>query len=397
MTRATPRNTNKAIRRPTCPACKTRFRTTSAVKIYCNQACQKEATKLKRRVCYTYRATNSGFLYWIAGECERAGTLLILTGHTVESLVELHAVYKLALKANQYGDIKNTQPEFFEISHICAVKAKHAMGLLHPANLVVAPQLLNRSHGTKHYGHGLSIPRTDLHPRFSVDKGTDRKVIIERAIKFLGNDVVCEAVRIGKIQATQRHKTLSWLHDNLDPSNPEHSAHLDKIDTMSGKLLNALKAEIQGKQPSGYKAKTQNMTALRVLMLELERHTAYRPDLATITRLITARIPEHLIKFASRPLASAEEIQALFDVLHGMAVEDVQEAFYVIDNGERIAPYAPIRFTKPVAPVMPVAPVRVLKTFTSFADELDGYVPDVLTPMFQAHKATYEVEALPWD
>lgn len=391
MTKAVPSKTKKQ-RQPTCPHCKKRFRTTSAIKAYCNTACRQEATKLKRRVSYTYRATNSGFLYWIAGECERAGTLQILTGHTVESLVELHTVYKLSLKANRYGDITISQPGFFEVSHICAVKAKHAIGLLHPANLVVAPQALNRAHGTKHYGHGLSISRVDLHPRFSVEKGSSRKATIERAIKFLGESVVSEAVRVGKIQATQRHKTLSWLHDNLDPSKPDHRAHLETIDTMSGKLLNALKAEIQGKQPTGYKVKSQNMSPLRVLLLELERHTAYRPDLAVIARLITKRVPEHLITFASRPLVSEDELQALFDVLHGRSVEDVQEALYIIDNGERIPPYAPIRFTVPTAPV----PARVLKTFTSFADELDGYVQDVAPALQQGHTATYEVDPLPW-
>ncbi|MBI6799330.1 hypothetical protein [Pseudomonas syringae] len=389
MTKAAPSKTKKQ-RHPTCPHCKKRFRTTSAIKAYCNTACQKEATKLKRRVSYTHRATNSGFFYWIAAECERAGTLQILACHTVESLVDLHTVYKLSLKANKYGDIKISEPGFFEVSHICAVKAKHTIGLLHPANLVVAPQALNRAHGTKHYGHGLSISRADLHPRFSVDKGSNRKTTIERAIKFLGETLVSEAVRIGKIQATQRHKTLSWLHDNLDTSNPVHRAHLETIDTMSGKLLNALKAEVQGKQPTGYKVKSQNLSPLRVLMLELERHTAYRPDLAVIARLITKRVPEHLITFASRPLVSEGELQTLFDVLHGRSVEDVQEAFYIIDNGERIPPYAPIRFNVP-------APVRVLKTFTSFSDELDGYVPDVAPALLQGHTGMYEVEPLPWD
>lgn len=390
MKSVTPRKTNKAIRRPRCKHCNTQFRTTSTIKAYCNPACRQEATKLKRRVSYTYRATNSGFFYWIAAECERAGTLQILTGHTVKSLVELHAVYKLSLKANKYGDIKSPHPDVFEVSHICAVKAKHTMGLLHPANLVVAPQALNRAHGTKHYGHGLSIPRADLHPRFSVEKGSSRKATIERAIKFLGETLVSEAVRIGKIQATQRHKTLSWLHDNLDASNPDHRVHLETIDTMSGKLLNALKAEVQGKQPTGYKVKSQNMSPLRVLMLELERHTAYRPDLAVIARLITKLVPEHLITFASRPLVSEGELQTLFDVLHGRSVEDVQEAFYIIDHGERIPPYAPIRFTVP-------APVRVLKTFTSFADEVDRYVPDVAPALLQGHRVSCEVDPLPWD
>jgi hypothetical protein len=51
----------------------------------------------------------------------------------------------------------------------------------------------------------------------------------------------------------------------------------------------------------------------------------------------------------------------------------------------------------PDASVIPAAPVRVLQTFMSFADEVDGYMPDTLPSVFQAHTTTYEVEALPWD
>jgi hypothetical protein len=50
-----------------------------------------------------------------------------------------------------------------------------------------------------------------------------------------------------------------------------------------------------------------------------------------------------------------------------------------------------------VATAVPVAPVRVLKTFASFADEVDGYVPDVAPAVLQGHTVTYEVDPLPWD
>lgn len=159
MALATP-NTNKpAIQRQTCPACKTRFRTTSAIKVYCTPACQKEATKKKRRVTRVDRALNSAFLYHLAYECERAGTLQILSFHTVESLVALYGVYRLKLKANQYGSTKD-----FEISHIAPVKGNDTLGLYCAENLVVSPTKLNRDHGTTYYSQGRSIHRSTLQP-----------------------------------------------------------------------------------------------------------------------------------------------------------------------------------------------------------------------------------------
>ncbi|MEQ7917649.1 hypothetical protein ABQX22_00520 [Xanthomonas sp. WHRI 1810A] len=338
MATATSRNNNKAIRRPRCKHCNKQFRTTSTVKRYCSALCQKEATKLKRRVSYTYRATSSAFFYHLAHEAERAGTLEIFTGHTAESLVDLHIVYKLWLKANQYGDIKSTDPRAFEISHIAPANGT-SLGLFHASNLVVAPKAMNRAHGTKNFGYGLSIPRSQLDPRYAVEKGCNRKSLINRIVKFIGEDVVCEAVKVAKIQATQRHRTLAWLYDHLDPANPEHSKFLALIDGMTAKALSEVRAQVEGKQASGFRVKTETYSPLRVLMHELDRHTAIRPDLALIKEAVLERAPDYLVYHVRFDLIAPTELQALFDVLHGRDVAEVQQVF------------------------TPQAPATVLKTF----------------------------------
>jgi hypothetical protein len=347
MTNATPA-THKAVRRPRCKHCQKQFRTTSIKKVYCAPLCQKEATKKKRRVSRTNRATHSSFFYHLAYECERAGTLQILTGHTVKSLVALYDVYKLKLKANRYGETKD-----YEISHIHPVQSdSDAIGLFHPENLVVVPTKLNREHGTQHYGHGLSISRNALVSKHSVEKGAPRKQTVQRVIAFLGADVVADAVKIAKIQPTQRYKVLSWLHDNLDPTVPEQRTHLDALDGMSGKALAALKAKLEGKEGSGFQIKTTIPTQFQVLSQELERHAQHRPELTEVLGIICKRVSPFTALHMSRTTLNDEELQAVFDVLHGKPVEAIRDVLTefverhtsAMDNGERIPPYMPIVF-----------------------------------------------------
>lgn len=367
MTKAAP-NKNKATRQPTCPNCKKRFRTTSIKKIYCTSPCQKEATKKKRRVSRTDRATHSAFFYHLAYECERAGTLQILTGHTVESLVALYDVYKLKLRANRYGETKD-----YEISHIHPVQSdSDAIGLFHPTNLVVVPAKLNREHGIQHYGQGLSISRNALVSKHSVEKGAPRKQTVQRIIAFLGADEVAEAVKIAKIQPTQRHKVLSWLHDHLDPTVPEQRNYLDSLDGMSGKALAALKAKLAGKEGSGFQIKTTILTQFQVLSQELERHAQHRPELTEVLDIICKRVSPFTALHMSRTTLNADEAQAVFDVLHGKPVEAIRDVLTefverhtsTMDNHERIPRYMPIVFKAP-RPVRVVATVQAPVSFAA--------------------------------
>ncbi|MBK5416703.1 hypothetical protein [Pseudomonas sp. TH31] len=358
------------------------------------------------------KATTSAFFYHLAYECERAGTLQILTGHTVDSLVALYGVYKLKLKANRYGETKD-----FAISHIHPVQGHNAIGLFHPDNLVVAPSTLNRDHGTKYWGHGLSINRNALVSRHSVEKGAPRKQTVQRVIAFLGADVVAEVVKIAKIQPTQRHKVLSWLHDHLDATVPEQRAHLDALDDMCTKALSAMKAKLEGKEGSGFQIKTTILTPFNVLSQELERHAQHRPELTEVLDVICKRVSPFTALHMSRTTLNAEEVQAVFDVLHGKPVEAilhvltefVERHTSTVDNGERIPPYRPIVFrmepvqrprvlaTRERSEVTLQSPVSFLANAREFAAELDAVdVQDVIPVLLPGHTLAYEVEPLPW-
>ncbi|OEC72678.1 hypothetical protein A7D21_17735 [Pseudomonas sp. AP19] len=338
----------------------------------------------------------------MAYECERAGTLQILTGHTVDSLVALHDVYKLKLKGNQYGQTKD-----FEISHIVPVQGHAFIGLYHAENLVVAPTHLNRAHGTKYYGHGLSISRSSLVSKHAVAKGAPRKQTVERIITFLGPDVVADLVRVAKIQSTQRHALTAWLQDHLDPVVPEQRDYLDSLDGMTTQALRALKATLEGREGKGsFVVKTTTYTASDVFLLELERHSTYRPELAHVMNILRKRVAPFTSQHLSRINLNALEQQAVFDVLHGQPVEAIQNILdeyiarhtSVMDHGERIPAYAPIVFnvvSQPHSAAKP--PVVVHKTFRSFADELDEHMGGVPLPVLQVHAAAYEAGPLPWE
>lgn len=421
---ATPQKNNQAVRRLTCPHCKTRFRTTSIKKLYCTPQCQREATKKKRRVSRVDRAVNAAFFYHLAYECERAGTLQILAFHTVESLVQLYEIYKLRLKANRYGATKD-----YAISHIHPVQGESAIGLFHPANLVVVPTKLNRDHGTQHHGHGLSINRSALVSKHSVEKGTPRKQTVQRIIAFLGADVVAEVVKVAKIQPTQRHKVLSWLHDHLDPTMPEQRAHLDNLDDMTTIALTALKASVQGEESNGFTIKTRTYTPLEVLLLGLAQQTAYRPELSAVHDAIYAAIGPFLsANFGSdwtkdfslvdvveslsrRPslraiLAAPELLQALFDVLHGKEVSDIRPMLdsFTQRCKERQGLSQSITY-KAQQPLL-LGTLSFLANAREFADELDAvegaYVQDVIPVLPRAiamqpgNTLAYEHDPLPW-
>jgi hypothetical protein len=422
MTTATP-NKNKAERRPTCPHCKTRFRTSSITAIYCTRECKQNAATAKKRVRYTEKAGDSAFFQTLAFEAQRAGTLEVFTGLDAESLAELYHLYAFKLRANRFGEAKD-----FELSHIAPSQGEDTVGLYHPQNLIVAPKAMNRSHGHQHFGHGLSIDRNKLNPRHTVERGETQKAIVQRIIKFIGPDVVAQASKLAGMQPSKRVTVLTWLRAHLDPSNSQHHTWLTGLDTMTTKALTALKASIEGKEGCDFKITTRAYTQFEVLYRELERHAQHRPELAQVVKVIhvaaghffsswsadviCSRSIDELVGWVPANFMSLPALQALFDVLHGKdvdAIRPVLEAFAERHSGavERIPPYQPIVF-KAQRPVRLVAamqsPISFLAHAREFAAELDAVGVQDIAPVLLGHTATYEHDQraerrdpLPWD
>lgn len=319
MKPVTPKTKTKPVRKTKrCknPACKKPFTTANLKRDYCTTECQQAFNAAKRKSKRVNDASRSAFFYWAVKECKRAGTYDILYGHTPESLAELNAVYKQAFRVNQYGDV-----EHFQMSHIAAVKGKNTLGLLHAENIVISPTELNKAHGIRHYGAGKYISRTSIDPRHSVDKDEPDGAVLDRLIAYLGEDVVAATVKLANIKPTDRQKDLAWLRDNLDATNPDHAVHIGAIETMKGKQLKELRAEIEGGEAREFGIKRNAHSVFGVLRLELNRHAEYRPELQEFACRLQAlheqkRNPWIVLK---------EHEQALFDILHGRDVSDVQD------------------------------------------------------------------------
>lgn len=375
MTSATRATTTKRDNRKTCPTCHKQFRAKTRQK-YCKSTCTTKASNSKRpKVDRLDKARRNPFMYYLAKECQRAKTLHILDGHTVESLTDLSTVWKYAFKANRYGEVKD-----FEISHICPVNGTHLLGLLHPDNLCISPKAMNKAHGTSYYGHGKAISRSDILPVNYIREDETTAQVLDRVIAYLGESKVDDLVRMAKLQPSQRHKHTAWLVDHLDPMNSEHLKHIAALDGMTTVALSNLKAELQEKEPSRFQMRRETFKPLRVMYRELQRLTPTRPELEEISGYILQCIPEHLIIYGHETL-KPDETQALFDVMHGKAVEAVRHVFHTMayikntKEPERIPPYTPITFNASNNPVTDKPTILSMNFAASLAinpDNLDA-------------------------
>ncbi|WP_448144689.1 hypothetical protein [Pseudomonas silesiensis] len=406
MTTATQTKKPKTVRQSRyCknPDCKKQFKVApTSKKLYCKTECSAKVQNKKRpRVDRLDKARRTPFMFYLARECKRAQTLQVLTGHTVESLVELYKIWKYAFRANQYGLVRQ-----FEISHIASVESLTTLGLLCAENLCVSPKALNKAHGTQYFGHGKKISRTSIVAKHLVFSDEPEGAVLDRVIAYLSEQVVDDLVRVAKLQPYEKLKHIDWLTKNLDPQYPEHRRYLAELSEMSTVALSNLKSQLKGKSGSTFTIQGHAFKSFDVLYRELERHMQYRPELQNVFEEFQ-RLNE-LKTYKNSWVVEASEERALFDLLHGKSVADVQDALdalmdrnapvicydtinayggdFVPEVLERIPAYSPIVF-----PIQNIAtqdaPVRVLATLSIMLDSEFpdiGYSRPMVAPVWEA-------------
>ena len=328
---------SSATRRPTCKHCRKRFTTSNKTAMYCSRECKQANANAKIKKDPMDKAMKCAFFYYLARECLRAGTLEILRGHTVETLSALHSLYKANMRYNGYGDSND-----YELSHIAPVKGHAFIGLLFADNLVSASKTLNRSHGTKYFGHGASISRATLDTKHAVDKEIEREsAVVARVLAYIGKTVVLETIKACKIKPAQRCQLTQWIANHYDERNPEHVAALpnvDMIETMKTKELQNIKSLMTGKDVENYTCTSSRVEV--VMSRELTRLSEVRPELAVYAYAFEDAITSQ----KNSSLFTEHHAQMLFDVLHGKSIAVMADTLEMViaENTEHFTVnYAP--------------------------------------------------------
>ncbi|MEJ8864278.1 hypothetical protein [Pseudomonas jessenii] len=363
-----------AKRQPTCPQCKKRFRTTIKTKKFCNTACSQNFNKEARRVKTLFNATNSPFFQELARQAVRARTLLIYKDFSQEQLEALYDVYAACQRMNGYGLRKEYGATQFEISHIAPVRGEGSVGLFRADNLVIAPMVLNRAHGTKHFGGGAALPVAELSPRFALEKDANHADVIQRIVKMIGEEVVLAVVKSKKIQPSKRQALYSWLVDNLDPTNPDHAKHLTTIETASAHILARIKREVQDKEAvTDFRVFQWFDDDTSVLMSEWERvGKAYRPEI--LPALERLQFLDTNTSHRFRMEFDAIDMQLAFDMLHGKpahTVDSVIDAMYAKALASPLLYQPTEELLQAMQPIVQ-APAARKSVTQSFIEELDS-------------------------
>ena len=374
----TARTRTTTERRPTCPQCKTRFRTRSKTAKFCNTSCRTTYHNIAHRVKQITGACTSPFFYELARQAVRACTIQIYHHFDQQQLEDLYDVYASCQKMNGYGLRKDYGEDPFELSHIAPVRGKTSIGLFRADNLVIAPMSLNRSHGTNHYSGGASISRADLLPRFAVSKDDSVSEVVQRVIQLIGEDVVQAVVQSRKIKPSTRQKHYSWLIEHLDPANPDHAEHFKILDTASSFILEGIKRQLEGKEPVGdFRVWLDYHNGTSVLLAEWERiGNSYRPELLPALERI-----QFLLANIGRARFSLLDIDAIdlrliFDMLHGRPVHTVTSIIDALYAKVVASPqlYRPTEALLLVVDKPLQAPLSVTE---SFLEDMDDDLPYV--------------------
>ena len=365
-------------RRLTCPQCKKRFRTRSKAAKFCNTSCRTTSHNIARHVRQVAGASTSPFFYELARQAIRARTIQIFHHFDQQQLEDLYDVYASCQKMNGYGLRKDYGEDPFELSHIAPVRGQTSVGLFRADNLVIAPMVLNRSHGTNHYSGGASIPRTDLLPRFAVSKDDSVSEVVQRVIQLIGEDVVQAVVQSRKIKPSKRQALYSWLVEHLDPANPDHTEHLKTIETASPRILANIKRQLEGKEPVGdFRVWLDYHNDTSVLLAEWERiGNGYRPELLPALERI-----QFVFDNTGRRLryySAFDEIdhRLIFDMLHGKPVHTVTSIIDAMYAKVVASPllYCPTEALVSVAAQPLQTPLNVTE---SFLEDMDDDLPYV--------------------
>lgn len=229
-------------------------------KEYCSQSHQQMAHRKKnlkplQKNRLKNLSVNKEWLY-IVRQCKRAGSVQIMSYHTVASLKQLIEI------------IFNKPKNKMDICHVYPVKGKDGVGLLHPLNIVYGDSDHNKKNGNKAFGDaGYYIERSELKHKWQVTEKMKDKTILRLLEKFLGA-VLTEYVRKYPVKVSGRIKLIDEII-KLDKNGRYTRDNLTEIPSIG---LSVIKAELFGATINGfYFAPKKNRSRILIYLEELSR------------------------------------------------------------------------------------------------------------------------------
>ena len=318
--------TQKTDNRITCKHCGKQKRVKSSKAVYCGDACKNAARyaranglEAKREV----KGKNSAFMFWMAKECRRAGTLQILEGHTVESLGQLYGVYKFNSRANTRGG----HTEKFHLCHLSPVAGEKTIGKLTAANLVVAQASANQSWGNKDMNVGECISKDALEYKYAVESDAPLAALSARIITYIGRAVFAEFVKISKVKSAEFVELQHWFEENEIFVKDIHKQSTKKLKELKAAYL---KDNVTSIIKKPYRSPLGGMTAVEVYAHELARFNADPAAVKLVKRLagLVGEGETFADIYLEVPAVTERAIERIcFDWLHG-AVDNLHLAIY---------------------------------------------------------------------
>lgn len=194
-----------------CKECKTPILEKSKQwknKKYCSTNCRKIASRKKLTTEARIKQGKSMLvqvphIIYLIKECRRAGTVQILSDHSLESFTKTMDFIKNKPK----GDI--------EICHIAPARGKNSRGLLHYKNLFYGGSYQNRNFGNNYLSGGLKIKRSHLVEKWAADGEMDNNTILKKVELFLG-DLVTSYIEINHLRKSKKRRAIEEIL-KIDP------------------------------------------------------------------------------------------------------------------------------------------------------------------------------------
>ncbi|MBF8751289.1 hypothetical protein [Pseudomonas guariconensis] len=135
---------------------------------------------------------------YLVRACQRAGTVQILSGHTLDSFLDVMSL------------VRNRPKGAVNLCHIAPVKGKSSTGLFHCKNLFYGGAYQNKKFGRRYLGGGLSISHKNLKSKWRVEQDTPANDVLMLVEEFLG-DIIPKYLEVAPVRKSKKYQLVEKI------------------------------------------------------------------------------------------------------------------------------------------------------------------------------------------